>query len=49
MEDLRSADVDFLTIGQYLQPSPKHFPLKRYYTPEEFKSLRILLFQKVSF
>ena len=37
MDDLRSADVDFITIGQYLQPSPKHHPLSRYYTPEEFK------------
>ena len=39
MDDLKSADVDFLTIGQYLQPSVKHFPLNRYYTPEEFKEL----------
>ena len=37
MDDLRSADVDFLTIGQYLQPSVKHHPLERYYHPEEFK------------
>ena len=39
MDDLKSADVDFLTIGQYLQPSVKHFPLDRYYTPDEFKEL----------
>ena len=39
MDDLKSADVDFLTIGQYLQPSVKHFPLDRYYKPEEFKVL----------
>ena len=39
MDDLISADVDFLTIGQYLQPSPKHFPLIRYYHPDEFKEL----------
>ncbi len=39
MDDLRSADVDFLTIGQYLQPSPKHHPLVRYYHPDEFKEL----------
>jgi lipoic acid synthetase len=39
MDDLRSADVDFLTIGQYLQPSPKHHPLIRYYHPDEFKEL----------
>ena len=41
MDDLISADVDFLTIGQYLQPSPKHFPLVRYYHPDEFKELEI--------
>ncbi len=39
MNDLRSAEVDFITIGQYLQPSPKHHPLARYYNPEEFKEL----------
>ena len=38
MDDLRSADVDFLTIGQYLQPTRKHHPVIRYVTPEEFKS-----------
>jgi lipoic acid synthetase len=36
MDDLRAADVDFLTIGQYLQPSTKHHPLEKYYTPKEF-------------
>lgn len=39
MEDLRSADVDFLTIGQYLQPTPKHAKMERYVTPDEFKYL----------
>ncbi len=39
MDDLRAADVDFITIGQYLQPSTKHFPLDRYYTPKEFEDL----------
>ena len=39
MDDLRAADVDFITIGQYLQPSTKHYPLDRYYTPKEFKDL----------
>ena len=39
MDDLKTADVDFLTIGQYLQPSAKHFPLDRYYTPKEFDEL----------
>lgn len=36
MDDLRAAEVDFLTIGQYLQPTKKHAPLKRYVEPEEF-------------
>jgi lipoic acid synthetase len=39
MNDLRSAEVDFITIGQYLQPSTKHHPLNRYYHPDEFKEL----------
>ena len=39
MDDLRAADVDFITIGQYLQPSTKHYPLDRYYTPKEFEDL----------
>ncbi len=39
MDDLKSAEVDFLTIGQYLQPSIKHHPLDRYYRPEEFNEL----------
>ena len=42
MDDLRSAEVDFITIGQYLQPSPKHYPLDRYYHPNEFKELEII-------
>ena len=42
MDDLRSADVDFLTIGQYLQPTAKHHPLDRYYHPDEFKDLEIV-------
>ncbi|RMF74266.1 MAG: lipoyl synthase [Alphaproteobacteria bacterium] len=36
MDDMRSADVDFLTIGQYLQPTPRHAPVARYVTPDEF-------------
>ena len=40
MRDLRSWGVDILTIGQYLQPSRKHLPIDRYYTPEEFAELR---------
>ncbi len=39
MDDLRSADVDFLTVGQYLQPTPKHHPIERFWTPEEFEGL----------
>ncbi len=42
MDDLRAADVDFITIGQYLQPSIKHYPLDRYYTPKEFEDLGII-------
>ncbi len=38
MDDLRSADVDFLTIGQYLAPTKKHHPVDRFVTPEEFTS-----------
>lgn len=37
MDDLRAADVDFLTIGQYLQPTPKHHRVDRFVTPDEFK------------
>jgi lipoyl synthase len=40
MDDLRSADVDFLTIGQYLQPTPKHHAIDRFVTPDEFESYR---------
>jgi len=46
MDDLRSADVDFLTIGQYLQPSAKHYPLDRYYKPEEFDELKSIAISK---
>jgi len=42
MDDLKAADVDFLTIGQYLQPSARHHPLDRYYHPSEFKELEII-------
>ena len=42
MDDLRSAEVDFLTIGQYLQPSAKHHPLNRYYSPQEFEELKLI-------
>jgi lipoic acid synthetase len=36
MDDMRSADVDFLTIGQYLQPTPKHHAVDRFVHPDEF-------------
>jgi lipoic acid synthetase len=38
MDDMRAADVDFLTIGQYLQPSPKHHKVAGYITPDEFEA-----------
>jgi lipoic acid synthetase len=37
MDDLRVAEVDFLTLGQYLQPTPKHFPINRFIRPDEFE------------
>ena len=40
MRDLRDWNVDILTIGQYLQPSKKHLPIERYYTPDEFADLK---------
>ena len=36
MDDMRAADIDFMTIGQYLQPTPKHHRVDRFVTPEEF-------------
>ena len=42
MDDLRTAEVDFITIGQYLQPSEIHHPLSRYYHPDEFNELKII-------
>ena len=46
MDDLLSANVDFLTIGQYLQPSEKHHPLKRYVHPNEFNELKKIALSK---
>ena len=46
MDDLRSADVDFLTIGQYLQPTRKHHPVIRFLPPEEFESLKTVAYAK---
>ena len=42
MDDMRAAGVDFMTIGQYLQPTPKHAPVEKWWTPEEFKGLEKL-------
>ncbi len=42
MDDMRSADVDFLTIGQYLQPTRKHAAVERFVTPEEFATLETI-------
>jgi lipoic acid synthetase len=39
LDDLREADVDFLTVGQYLRPTPNHASVERYWTPEEFDEL----------
>jgi lipoic acid synthetase len=46
MDDLRSADVDFLTIGQYLQPTRKHAEVKRYVHPDEFRNLERIALSK---
>jgi lipoic acid synthetase len=46
MDDLRSASVDFLTIGQYLQPSRKHHPVLRYVPPDEFNELAAIAYAK---
>jgi lipoic acid synthetase len=46
MDDLRAADVDFLTIGQYLQPTKKHHPVVRFVPPEEFEQLKTIAFAK---
>ncbi len=46
MDDMRAADVDFLTIGQYLQPTPKHHRVDRFVTPEEFGAYEKAAFGK---
>ncbi len=46
MDDLRAANVDFLTIGQYLQPTRKHHPVVRYVLPEEFKAYETIAYAK---
>jgi lipoic acid synthetase len=46
MDDMRAADIDFLTIGQYLQPTPKHAPIDRFVTPDEFQGYEKLAYGK---
>ena len=46
MDDQRSAEVDFLTVGQYLQPTPRHAPIDRFVTPDEFEAYRRLALAK---
>jgi len=46
MDDLRVAEVDFLTVGQYLQPTIKHYPVADYITPNEFKEIETLAYSK---
>ena len=46
MDDLRAANVDFLTIGQYLQPSPKHHAIDRFVTPDEFEEYKTMAYGK---
>jgi lipoic acid synthetase len=46
MDDLRAAEVDFLTIGQYLQPSPKHHAVARFVTPDEFAAYETIAYAK---
>jgi len=46
MDDMRAADVDFLTLGQYLAPTRKHHPIDRFVTPEEFEAYKAMAFAK---
>jgi lipoic acid synthetase len=46
MDDMRSADIDFMTIGQYLQPTRKHAAIARFVTPEEFKAYEAVAYSK---
>ena len=46
MDDLRAADVDFITLGQYLQPTPKHAEVKKFATPEEFEYFKKVAYNK---
>jgi lipoic acid synthetase len=46
MEDMRAANIDFMTIGQYLQPTPKHHAVDRFVTPDEFATYEKAAFNK---
>ena len=46
MDDLRCAKVDFLTLGQYLQPTDKHFPIKKFITPQDFEKYKKIAYSK---
>jgi len=46
MDDMRAADIDFITIGQYLQPTPKHAAIDRFVTPQEFEGLEKTAYAK---
>ena len=46
MDDMRSANIDFITIGQYLQPTRKHAPIDRFVTPDEFKAYETMAYAK---
>jgi lipoic acid synthetase len=46
MDDMRSADIDFITIGQYLQPTRKHAAIARFVNPEEFKAYEAVAYSK---
>ena len=46
MDDLRCANVDFITIGQYLQPTPQHYPIKKFITPDEFEVYKEIAYSK---
>ena len=46
MDDMRAHDIDFLTIGQYLQPTPSHHPIARFVTPDEFKAYERAAYDK---
>ena len=46
MDDLRCANVDFLTLGQYLQPTDKHYPIKKFWPPKDFEKFKKIAYSK---